>query len=347
MSFKLLVGGYTTFITALSFSTSPTGAGSLTVLGQSPAGSNPSWIAANPTNTSVIYAAQENDAGQVLSFTLNPNTGSLTRTGTVSSGGSGPAYLAALASGEEIVVANYGSGSVSDILLGGDVSQLPSAPKQVLNVTGSGSHPHEIVEYLKGEELLVPDLGSDKVWRLTRGMGGAWQFSGSIQQPTGSGPRHIVPLGGDLYTLHETANTLTQQTLPPLGSAIEPTTIATLSILPEGASASMAAGELLLSPQNDKFPTQYLYATNRLDTNPEGDTIAIFSLNPLTLVKQFRTGLMQLRGAAIGGPDGAYLVAGGLVGGGVAVFERIDGGADLQVVARLPTVLNSSAFVFF
>jgi len=245
---------------------------------------------------------------------------------------------------------------VADIVLGLDPSQLPSQAQALLNLTGSGPvtsqqaspHPHQVVEYVENQELLVPDLGSDEVWRLTRSSTGAWELGGSIQQPAGSGPRHIVPLDGNLYTLHEISNTLTEQTLPALATGLQSTTIATLSVIPPGAdNKTLAAGELLLSPTNMMYTTPYLYATNRLDTNPEGDTIAIFSLNPLTLVKQVRTGLNNIRGAAIGGPNGQYLIAGGLTGGGVAVFERIAGGADLQVVARLPTVLNATSFVFF
>ena len=42
-----------------------------------------------------------------------------------------------------------------------------------------------------GAEILVPDLGSDKVWRLVK-EAGAWVIKSFIQQPIGSGPRHIV-----------------------------------------------------------------------------------------------------------------------------------------------------------
>lgn len=70
-------------------------------------------------------------------------------------------------------------------------------------------------------------------------------------------------------------------------------------------------------------------------------------MNPLKLVKQVYTGLNQLRGAAIGGPNGEYIVAGGLVGGGVSVFQRTKGGADLVKLANLPSINNSSSFVFF
>ncbi|KAG9011827.1 hypothetical protein FRB94_007553 [Tulasnella sp. JGI-2019a] len=358
MSFKILVGSYTTFITALSFTLSSPGSGTLSFLNKSPAGTNPSWIASNPTNSSIVYASQENYNGQLLSFILNPSTGALTQRGTISTGGGLPAYFRPLQSGKEIVAANYNSGTVADIYLGTDESVFPTSYSSLLTLQGSGPntarqaspHPHEVLEYVTGQQLLVPDLGSDKVWRLIKGTSGTWQVGGFVQQALGSGPRHIAVADGFLYTVHELSNTLTQQTLPPLASAVLPTTIATVSVVPEGAdNSTLAAAELLLSPLNAEFPTQYLYATNRFDPNPLGDSIAIFSLNPLKLVKQVYTGLNQIRGAALGGANGEYIVAGGLVGGGVSVFQRINGGADLVKLANIntPDVYNSSSFLFF
>ncbi|KAF9504050.1 hypothetical protein BS47DRAFT_719333, partial [Hydnum rufescens UP504] len=77
----------------------------------------------------------------------------------------------------------------------------------------ASSHPHEAVQY--GDEVFIPDLGADKVWRLQKD-DGKWTVKGFIQQPLGSGPRHIVPLKGKLYTIHEMGNTVTEQVIPPL-----------------------------------------------------------------------------------------------------------------------------------
>ncbi|KAG8894301.1 hypothetical protein FRB99_001363 [Tulasnella sp. 403] len=379
MSFKLLVGSYTAFITALSFTSSGGGTnGTLSLLSQSNAGSNPSWIAFHPRNTSVLYASQENENGQILSFTVDPTTGQLTQRGTAPSGGGGPAHFAVLQSGNEIVAANYDGGSVEDIPLNPlDVAQLSNTTGPIITFTGSGpnkdsqasSHPHQVVEYIPNTELLVPDLvntrqpsphasytftdettqskGSDKVWRLSRTPSG-WQNVGSIAQPAGSGPRHIVVHEGSLYILHELSNTLTQQTIPPLGSLLAPQSISSQSIIPTGASnTTLGAGELLLSPKNAMYPTQYLYATNRNDPDPAGDSIAIFALDPLRLVAQVRTGLKHIRAAAIGGANGEYLVAGGLNGGGIVVFLRTNGGQSLTELARYNGVVSPTSFAFF
>jgi 6-phosphogluconolactonase (cycloisomerase 2 family) len=123
-----------------------------------------------------------------------------------------------------------------------------------------------------------------------------------------------------------------------------------LPVIPPGASnSSLGAGELLLSPTNTQYTSQYLYATNRNDPNPAGDAIAIFAVTPqLRLVKHVRTGLKHIRAAAIAGVDGEYLVAGGMNGGGIVVYKRTNGGEDLTELARYTdSVVSPASFVFF
>ena len=57
--------------------------------------------------------------------------------------------------------------------------------------------------------------GADTIHRLVRdGAPGNFKLQGEIKQPPGSGPRHIVVRGDQLYTIHEDSSTLTQQTIP-------------------------------------------------------------------------------------------------------------------------------------
>jgi len=71
-------------------------------------------------------------------------------------------------------------------------------PKQdPISFEGSGpnknrqeaSHPHQIIFHR--DELLVPDLGADKTWRLKE-EDGRWNVVGSLDHGTGKGPRHAV-----------------------------------------------------------------------------------------------------------------------------------------------------------
>ena len=68
----------------------------------------------------------------------------------------------------------------------------------------------------------------------------------------------------------------------------------------------------------------------------------------LELLAQIPTGLQQVRGLAIGstaaGTD-KYVVAGANTAGGVAVFERTEGGANLKEVARNTDIASATSFV--
>lgn len=64
-------------------------------------------------------------------------------------------------------------------------------------------------------------------------------------------------LDGQLYTVHELANTITQHTLPSLLSGGTPQLVATLPTIPSGGNNStLAVAEILLPPKNCMFPTQ-------------------------------------------------------------------------------------------
>lgn len=143
-----------------------------------------------------------------------------------------------------------------------------------------------------------------------------------------------------LYTVLELTSEVTAHRFPPLPA--EPTLLATVPTMSKfpgpPAEIGMLAAEILLPAPNKTYPTPYLYVSNRNDPSPEGDVIAIYSVaNPekVELVAEVRSGLKHLRGMVFGGPDDKYLVAGGALGGGVKVFERIEGGKGLKEVASV------------
>jgi len=99
----------------------------------------------------------------------------------------------------------------------------------------------------------------------------------------------------------------------------------------------------------DTHSAPFLYATNRNDPSAAGDTVAIFSLeNPArpVLIAEVHTGLRHLRGATIGGEDGRWMVLGGMMGGGVKVYERVDGGRSLKEIAALPDIEEPTGFLW-
>ncbi|KDQ07996.1 hypothetical protein BOTBODRAFT_38331 [Botryobasidium botryosum FD-172 SS1] len=345
VNFTILAGTFTPFIRVLSFNSA---SNTLAFQSQWPAGDQPSWLGLHPVNQSVLYATSGGNPGQLQSFVIGSG-GKLTRISITESGGADPAHLVALKNGKEVAVINYSGSTANVITLDKDLVHF-TKPVSALTFNGTGpnagrqekAHPHQVIEH--GDELLVPDLGADKIWRLAK-RASKWETYGSIPQPKGSGPRHIVVQDSTrtIYTVHELDNTLTAQVLPAPNSSEPAKILASLSVLPPDVprGSQNGAAELILSPTNKKFPKPFLYASNRNvspDTtllDPRGDTIAIFTPEPLKLVKHVYTGLNQIRGMAIGGPNNEYILAAGILGGGVVVYERINGGADLKELARL------------
>ena len=159
----------------------------------------------------------------------------------------------------------------------------------------------------------------------------------------------IFYLDGYLFTILELKNKVVLHRFPPLPAL--PTFIKSTPTMsnPPPASSNQLAAEILIPPTNEFFPTPYLYLSNRNDPSPQGDIISIFSIqNPgsLDLIAEIRTGLKHLRGMVFGGPNDKYLVAGGVDGGGVKVFERIDGGKSLQLVATNSSIQAPTSFLW-
>ncbi|KAJ3483213.1 hypothetical protein NLI96_g6466 [Meripilus lineatus] len=353
VNFTILAGGYTSFIASYLFNTD---ASSLTLLNQYTTGANPSWISLHPTNSSILYAVNENDAGALQSFEIGHLGALSSPIDTVSSGGNGPAFTAPLSTGQ-VAIMNYGSGNGLIIPTARDPMHF-ARNAGLISFPASVSHPHMAVQH--GNEVFVPDLGADKIWRLIEnGSPGNWKIQGSISQPTGSGPRHIAIHDNTLFVLHELSSTLTQQTIPQAPNGSSQIT-ASFSILPPDppAQADFHAGEILLSTASPSFPSPLIYVSNRNTgpiVDPRGDTIAIYETSPsLKLIKHVYTGLDQIRGMELGGSGGSFgggedefLVASGFAGNaGVIVFRRIDGGRDLEVVAKNTQIPTRTSFVW-
>lgn len=118
---------------------------------------------------------------------------------------------------------------------------------------------------------------------------------------------------------------------------------------PPATPNDILAAEILIPPTNSSFPTPYLYVSNRNDPSPEGDIISIFLIegrDSLELIAEVRSGLNHLRGMAFGGADDKFLIAGGMNGGGVKVFERVEGGANLKLVATNDSVEAPTGFLW-
>ena len=144
---------------------------------------------------------------------------------------------------------------------------------------------------------------------------------------------------------------MTEQVIPPAPNGTTPF-IANFSILPPTypAGSDFHAGEILLTEASLSFPEPFIYVSNRNTGNvdPRGDTIAIFAVEPqLRLVKQVYTGLDQIRGMQLGGPEKEFLIAAGVAGSaGTKMFKRVNGGQDLELIANNTDIPQRSSFVW-
>ena len=216
------------------------------------------------------------------------------------------------------------------------------------------------------DELLVPDLGDDKTLRLVKSADGVWEVRGHISYNSGSGPRHVAfygthpgrpsgqggtltnATGDNVYTVLELTSFVAAHKAPSLPA--EPTFLISTPTKrnPLPHPNDMLAAEILIPTPNEHFPTPYLYVSNRNDPSPEGDTISIFSIagDALDLISEVATGLNHVRGIAFGGPDSELLVVGGTKGGGVKIFQRVEGGKNLMQVAHDPSVQSPTGFAW-
>lgn len=288
---------------------------------------SPSFLAVHPdrrtlyaVNEAPMYAAGE---GGVSAFAIDAGTGLLTLINSVSSGGRGPCHLTVDSNGKWLLVANYGSGSVSAFPIRSDGGLLPVSARVQHSGSGKdlsrqeGPHAHSVNLSPDGRFLLVPDLGLDKVM--------VYRFdsvTGSLETndppfakvSAGSGPRHLSfhPKGRHVYLINELSSTLTVFAYDAgRGSMRE---VETISTLPPGFSDKNTTAEVAVHPDG-----QFVYGSNR-----GHDSIAVFAVKGdksiLEPVEYAATGGRKPRQFAID-PTGSFLFAANQDSGDIVVFR--------------------------
>lgn len=248
---------------------------------------NPSFVAISP-NGQFLYAVNEvadfpgangRKAGGVTSFALNAKTGELTKLNSQLSGGTGPCHLTVDKTGQVVLVANYGSGSVASLPVDRSGHLLEAA--SVIQHSGSsvdprrqtGPHAHSFNIDAQNRFAVAADLGLDKllVYKLDANRGTLTPNDPpSVSTHPGGGPRHFSfhPNGKFAYANNEMQSSLTAYAYDAENGVL--TALMTHSTLPaDYREPGNSTAETLVHPSG-----KFVYVSNR-----GHNSIAIFAIN--------------------------------------------------------------------
>jgi 6-phosphogluconolactonase len=293
---------------------------------------NPSYLAVHPT-FNFLYAANEvgtfsgKEAGSVSAFAIDRATGQLAALNQESSVGRGPVYLVVDKTGRNVLVSNYGGGSVAVLPIGQDGALKPASA--FIQHTGSSVNPqrqrgpraHSINLDPGNRFAYAADLGLDKVliYRFDADKGSLTPNDPPFAavQP-GAGPRHFAfhPHGRFAYVINEIDVTLTAFRSDPERGGLA--ALQTVSTLPAGQTVvtGFSTADVQVHPSG-----RFLYGSNR-----GHDSIVVFAIDEksgrLSYVENESTQGSTPRGFGID-PSGTYLLVANQRSDSVVVF-RID-----------------------
>ena len=239
--------------------------------------SNPSFLVVSPDRR-FVYAVLEGDEGAVGAWVVGDDDGRWRALGEQPTGGSAPCHLALSPCGRFVVVANYGSGSVSVHPVGSDGSlggrtdlAVHAGPLGPVADRQEGPHAHQVVFGPSGH-LFSCDLGLDAViaYELDGETGRLSEVARSAFA-AGTGPRHLAfsPDGGTAWVVGELSSTMTGCEVD--GPSLTP--VATVSTRGVSAAGENLAAEVLVAAGGGE-----VFVSNRGD-----DTVASFTVDGTAL----------------------------------------------------------------
>jgi 6-phosphogluconolactonase len=327
--------------------------GDLKLIGLAAETPNPSFMAMDAAGRH-LYAVNEiskfsgNADGSVTAFAINPVSHKLEELNAVPSGGTGPAYVSLDRTGRNLLVANYGGGSVAtfrvteDGRVGSKITMVQHKKDSPDRTGQRVPRPHSIVVSDDNRFAIVPDLGLNRVvvYRFDPSTGslrpGNPPFMDSEPQ---SGPRHFKfhPSGKFGYVTNEFSSSITVYSYDSGRGTLTP--IQTISMKPKDFEGDNTAAEVVVHPSG-----KYVYASNR-----GHDSIVVFSVDPktgkLALVEHVPTGGNKPRHFNVDA-TGKWLVVANQQSDNINVF-RIDVESGRLKHTRKSVSLSSPVFVMF
>lgn len=302
--------------------------GSLRPLGLAAETASPSFLAIHP-NKKFLYAVGEianfqgKSAGAVSAFAIEED-GKLRALNSQSSGGGGPCHLSVDSTGQNVLLANYGGGSVEVVPIAPDGSL--KAPSAFIQHHGSSAdksrqgepHAHSINLDKSNKFAVAADLGTDElfVYRFDAAKGSLNPNSPpSTKLKPASGPRHFAfhPNNRYAYVINELSCTLSAlQFDAGQGTLTEIQNVSTLGSTPFQRGFSTA--EVQVHPTG-----RFVYGSNR-----GHDSIVGFRVNEadgkLTYIENESTQGKTPRNFGID-PTGQYLIAANQGSDSLVVFR--------------------------
>jgi 6-phosphogluconolactonase len=290
--------------------------------------SNPSFLAVHPT-AKYLYAVNESSGsskgGGVTSFALDAKTGELTKLNQESTVGDGPCHLVVDATGKNVLVANYGGGSVAVLPIGPDGKLGPASDfiqhkGKVFDPKRQGTpHAHSINLDKQNRFAVVADLGLDRIFvykfdpidgKLTP------NDPPSTKVKDRSGPRHFAfhPDGKHAYVINEIDCTVSALDYDADHGTL--TVVQTIPTMPVAVKPRHSTAEVVVHPSG-----KFLYGSNR-----GHDSLAVYAIEPgtgrLKVVEYEPSGGKTPRNFAVD-PTGSYVLAENMGSDTIVVF-RVD-----------------------
>ena len=325
---------------------------------------NPAFLAVHP-NQRFLYVATEDPlslgpdfdhASYVSGYSIDPKTGKLHLLNTLPTGGTSTCYLSIDKTGRYVLMANFGSSSVTvlrikeDGSLGEQTAFMKHVGKGKDPSFQSQAHPHSIDVSPDNRFAIVSDLGVDKlfIYRFDAAIGTLSPDNPPfVAAESGGGPRHFVfdAAGKFGYSLKEMSGFVTVLAWDPSNGSFS--NIQDAKTLASNFIGGSDSAEIAIHP-NGKF----LYESNRRFRGPNlwgPDTIAVFAIDPekgtLTEVEQLPPGGTMPRNFAID-PTGSYLFSANELSGNVLLF-RVDGNTGRLTPARTDLKIDVPVCIVF
>ena len=299
---------------------------------------NPSFLTISP-NHRFLYAVTEDPyavgppldhASYVSAFAIDSTTGKLRLLNTVPTSGTSTCFISMDKTGKFILMANFGSGSVSVVRVkeDGSLGELAAFIQDVGHSVNpfiqTEPHPHSILVSPDNRYAVVSDLGTDKVlvfrFDSKTGMLSPPEPPSASVYP-GGGPRHFAfdPAGKFGYQLSEMSGVVDVFAFDSSKGTL--TTLQRAQTMPHDFFGINHSGEIEVHPSG-----RFLYESNRRTPNETEwgqDTIGVFAIDPvkgtLTTVQASPTGGIMPRSFSID-PTGKYLLAANEVSNNVVVY---------------------------